>query len=205
MSNKENINNNEEKRQYQDERLEDVTFENQKDTDEKPENDTPKTSAKSKKSAKSKMQKEIDALKEKNNDLNDKYLRLYSEFDNFRKRTAKERLEMQKTASKDLIVDLLPILDDFERAIQSFEEHHLSEEAKKGIELIYNKLLTTMKQKGLEPMEVIGKEFDTDFHEAITEVPVQDNDQKVKVIDVVQKGYLLGDKVLRYAKVVVGK
>ncbi len=202
MSEKGNIKNNNTSEQA--ENVDDVTFENKKETDNSINNEVKKKSS-TKKRSKSKTEKQIEQLKEKNDELNDKYLRLYSEFDNYRKRTARERIEMQKSASKDLIIEFLPILDDFERAIKAFEDHKLSDEAKKGIELIYNKLMNMLKQKGLEPMDEKGKEFDTDFHEAITEIPAPSKDLKGKVVDVIQHGYLLNGKVLRYAKVVVGK
>ncbi len=185
------------------ENVEDVTFEGEEKREQKEKSKAKQSS--SKKRGRSKSEKEIEKLKEQIEELNDKYLRLYSEFDNYRKRTAKERIELQKSASKDLIVALLPVLDDFERAIKAFEEHNLSDEAKKGIELIYNKLMTTLKQRGLEPMDAQGKDFDTDYHEAITEIPAPAEDMAGKVVDVVQRGYLLNGKVLRYAKVVVGK
>ena len=185
------------------ENVEDVTFEGEEKKEQKEKSKAKQSS--SKKRGRSKSEKEIEKLKEQIEELNDKYLRLYSEFDNYRKRTAKERIELQKSASKDLIVALLPVLDDFERAIKAFEEHNLSDEAKKGIELIYNKLMTTLKQRGLEPMDAQGKDFDTDYHEAITEIPAPAEDMAGKVVDVVQRGYLLNGKVLRYAKVVVGK
>ncbi len=184
--------------------IEDVTFESQKKETKTTNSKGDKKSA-SKKSGQSKEKKELNGLKEKYADLNDKYLRLYSEFDNYRKRTARERIDLQKSASKELIIELLAILDDFERAIEAFEEHNLSEEAKKGIELIYNKLKTALKQKGLQVMDVKGQEFHTDFHEAISEIPAPSDDLKGKVTDVVQQGYMLNGKVLRYAKVVVGK
>jgi molecular chaperone GrpE len=142
-------------------------------------------------------------LKEELNELNDKYLRLYSDFDNYRKRTLKEKLEMQKSASQDLIADLLPVLDDFERALQALKEHKADDEAISGVELIYNKLFNILKQRGLEPMNSVGTEFNTDYHEAITNIDAGE-EKKGKVVDVIQKGYLLNDKVLRFAKVVVG-
>jgi len=142
-------------------------------------------------------------LKEELNELNDKYLRLYSDFDNYRKRTLKEKLEMQKSASQDLIADLLPVLDDFERALQALKEHKADDEAISGVELIYNKLFNILKQRGLEPMNSVGTEFNTDYHEAITNIDAGE-EMKGKVVDVIQKGYLLNDKVLRFAKVVVG-
>lgn len=159
---------------------------------------------KSSKHKKDKAEKEIEALEEKNQELNDKYLRLYSEFDNYRKRTQKERLELLKNASQDIITELLPVLDDFDRAMKSFSVGQNNEESLKGIELIYNKLLNSLTQKGLEPMNAMGKDFDTDFHEAITNIPAADESQKGKVVDVIQKGYLLNGKIIRFAKVVVG-
>ena len=162
-----------------------------------------KSVKKSKSTKKTATTKKVNELTEKNNELNDKYLRLYSEFDNYRKRTIKEKIDLQKSASQDLIADLLPVIDDFERALQAFEEHKADDETIKGIELIYNKLFNLLIQKGLEPMNSMGTEFNTDYHEAITNIQV-DDDMKGKVVDVIQKGYLLNDKVLRFAKVVVG-
>jgi len=162
-----------------------------------------KSVKKSKSAKKSVTTKKVNVLIEKNNELNDKYLRLYSEFDNYRKRTIKEKIDLQKSASQDLIVDLLPVIDDFERALQAFEEHKVNDETIKGIELIYNKLFNLLVRKGLEPMNSMGTEFNTDYHEAITNIQA-DDDMKGKVVDVIQKGYLLNDKVLRFAQVVVG-
>lgn len=189
---------------------EDVTFENQsetKDKKEKKEEEKTKSSTKktTKKTKKSSSQKKTEALQNQLDELNDKYLRLYSEFDNYRKRNAKERIELLKSASQEVILDVLPVIDDLERAIQSFEEHNLSKEAKKGVELIYNKLMNILKQKGLEAIDAKGKEFDTDFHEAITNVPAPSEDLKGKVVDVIQNGYLLNGKIIRFAKVVVGQ
>ena len=138
-------------------------------------------------------------------ELKDKHLRLFSEFDNFRKRTTKERIELFKTANADLMLDLLPIIDDFDRAMKSFQDTEDAESIKEGIELVRNKFHSTLERKGLKCMESQGKEFDTDYHEAITEIPAPTKDLKSKVVDVVEKGYILNDKVIRYAKVVVGK
>ena len=159
--------------------------------------------AKSKKSKKNKSDKQFDELKEKYDELNDKYLRLFSEFDNYRKRTAKEKIELSKTASESIMVDLLPILDDFERAIQTMENKE-TDANYEGVVLIYNKLKRTLEQKGLEEINAQGATFDTDEHEALTNVPVGDESQKGKVLDVIQKGYKLNGKVIRYARVVVG-
>jgi len=134
----------------------------------------------------------------------DKYLRLYSEFENFRRRTAKERIDLISTANKDLIVDLLPVLDDFERALKTLEgDEHQS--AREGMELIATKFRKTLDQKGLKEVEVEqGSDFDEEFHEAITQIPAPTEDLAGKVVDVVEKGYLLGEKVIRFAKVVTG-
>ncbi len=187
--------------------VEDVTFEKQEvkqDIAEAAEEE--KTSKKEdKKAKKAGSQKKIQELEGQLEELNDKYLRLYSEFDNYRKRTMKERVELQLSASKDLILETLAVVDDLERAIQAFEDHQLSQEAKQGILLIYNKLMNILKQKGLESIEVQNKDFDTDFMEAITNIQAPSDDLKGKVVDVIQKGYLLNGKVLRFAKVVVGQ
>jgi len=130
----------------------------------------------------------------------DKNLRIFAEFDNFRKRTAKERIELYGTANKDIMTSLLPILDNFERSIKA--NNYTDED---GPVLIYKQLKTELEKKGLHEMEdPIGEKLDTDFHEAITNIPAPTKKEKGKVIDVIEKGYLLGDKVLRYAKVVVG-
>jgi molecular chaperone GrpE len=146
----------------------------------------------------------VQELGEKLDELNDKYLRLFSEFDNFRKRTQKEKLELFKTASEDVMVAMLPVLDDFERALKVAEENEVDANHKEGIELIYNKFKKVLEQKGLECLESQGKEFDTDFHEAITNIPAPSPELKGKVVDVIEKGYTLNDKVIRFAKVVVG-
>ncbi len=135
---------------------------------------------------------------------NDKYLRLFAEFDNFRRRTSKERVDLLQTAGKEIIISLLPIMDDFERAIRSMDNATDVEAVKAGVELIYNKLSNTLTQKGLKPMAALGENFDADIHEAITNVPAPTDDLKGKVIDEMEKGYYLGDKVVRFAKVIVG-
>ncbi len=142
---------------------------------------------------------------EKIAELNDKYLRLYSEFDNYRKRTLKEKTELSKYASAEVITKLLPVLDDFERAITAFTATSDNGTAlKEGVVLIYNKFLSVLNQQGLEQMKTLGESFDTDFHEAVTNIPAPQPDQKGKIVDEIQKGYLLNGKVIRFAKVVVG-
>ena len=135
---------------------------------------------------------------------NDKYLRLYAEFDNFRRRTQKERVELLQTAGKEIIVSLLPVLDDFERAERAMETSTDVEAIKAGVALIQNKLNNILSQKGLKPMQSIGNAFDPDLHEAITNIPAPTDDLKGKVIDELEKGYTLGDNVIRFAKVIVG-
>ena len=142
-------------------------------------------------------------FEEKFNELNDKYLRLYSEYDNYRKRTANEKVELIKTAAENTIVALLPILDDFERALPTMEKDE-DKTHYEGVMLIYNKLKRTLEQKGLEEIKATGEPFNTDEHEALTQIPAPSEDMKDKVIDVVQKGYKLNGKVIRYARVVVG-
>jgi len=145
----------------------------------------------------------IKELEEKNKELNDKYLRLFSEFDNFRKRNLKERIELTKTASAEMTEAVLPVLDDLERAYKSAIENPDIEALTEGVNLICAKLKTTLKHKGLEAIPTIGEEFNTDFHEAITHIPAKEDKEKGKVVDEVQKGYTLNGKVLRFAKVVV--
>jgi molecular chaperone GrpE len=135
---------------------------------------------------------------------NDRYLRLYAEFDNFRRRTAKEREEARKSEGKDVIVALLPVLDDFDRAIRSMENSTDIVAVKEGVALIQNKLKNILAQKGLKEMQSIGDVFDPEIHEAITNIPAPTDDLKGKVVDEMEKGYYLNDKVARFAKVIVG-
>jgi molecular chaperone GrpE len=137
-------------------------------------------------------------------ELNDKYLRLYSEFDNYRKRTIRERAELLKTAGEDIFKNFLPLLDDIERALKSNEKAVDIKAVNEGLSLIHHKFSQSLKQKGLEPINAIGEEFNVDLHEAITNVPAPSENMKGKVIDEVEKGYTLNGKVIRFAKVVVG-
>ena len=159
---------------------------------------------KAKKARKKKPSKEVE-LKEKIAELNDKYLRLYSEFDNFRKRTIKEKNELYKTASADVILSLLPVLDDCKRANKSFEDTDDIKAIEDGFEIIFNKFKSILNQKGVKEMKTIGEVFDTEFHEAITKTPAPSKDMKGKIVDEIEKGYFLNDKVLKYAKVVIGE
>ena len=151
------------------------------------------------------LEKEIEQLKAEKAELNDRFLRLFSEFDNYKKRVSKEKLDLIATASEKVIVSLLPIIDDFERAIAANEKAADVDSMKEGFNLIYNKLLQMMKRFDVEEIQAKGEEFNTDFHEAVTHFPAQNEEDKGKVIDVTGKGYKLKDKVIRYAKVVVGQ
>jgi len=150
-------------------------------------------------------QNEESTVKEINVDFKDKYIRLYSEFENYRKRTAKEKIDIITNASENLLKEILPVVDDFERAIVNNVKVSEAETIKEGFELIHNKLYKTLTNQGLKPMDAIEKNFDPDIHEAITKIPAPKNKLKGKVIDVVEKGYTINDKVIRFAKVVVGE
>lgn len=146
-----------------------------------------------------------DDLATKLEELNKKYLLLYSDFENFRKRKAKEHMELVMNASEGLIKELLPVIDDYERALQNMEsqDNEVFAKTKEGMELIYNKLIGTLTKKGLKPINAKGEMFDENLHEAIARIPAQNEDEKGKVIDETTKGYYLNDKVIRYSKVVV--
>jgi len=148
---------------------------------------------------------DISVLKKEVEELKDKYLRLYSEFENFRRRTAKERTDLFKSANEDVLASLLPVLDDFERAQQSISNSNDITALKEGVDLIHNKLYKTLISKGLKQMESgIGKAFNSELQEAITQAPAASEELKGKVIDEIEKGYLLHDKVIRFAKVIIG-
>ena len=147
---------------------------------------------------------EEDKLKAEATEWQNKYLRLYAEFDNFKRRTSKERLELLQIAGKDVISDLLTVLDDFERAQKSIETATDVVAVKEGVTLVQHKLKSILNQKGLKEMESKGKEFDADLHEGITSIPAPSADLKGKIIDELEKGYLLNDKVIRFAKVIIG-
>lgn len=145
-----------------------------------------------------KLQAEVDEQK-------DKYIRLFADFDNYKRRTAKERYELIQTAGKDVITSLLDVLDDCDRAEKQMQNTEDIEQVKQGVQLVFNKLRSTLQGKGLKVMESINTDFDVEKHEAITEIPAPTEELKGKVIDEVQKGYYLNDKIIRFAKVVVGK
>jgi molecular chaperone GrpE len=151
-----------------------------------------------------KFQAELKKLQDELTESKDKYLRLYSEFENFRRRTAREKMDMIQTANEDLIKSLLPVLDDFERAEKAFQGTESKE--LEGFLLIYNKFRKTLEQAGVKTMELqAGADFNADVHEAITQVPAPEEKLKGKIMDVVEKGFLINEKVIRYAKVVVGQ
>ena len=184
------------------------TVEEQSKQDEQPkENEESHDKGSDKKSKRFKIrhaaEKALEEAKGKFAELNDKHLRLQAEFDNFRKRTAKEKLDLTVTASENVIKDILPVLDDFERALQNMEKNG-HEADLQGVTLIFNKLKDTLKKKGLEEIEAMNADFNTDEHEALTMIPAPEEDKKGKVLDVIQKGYKLNGKVIRFARVVVG-
>ena len=152
-----------------------------------------------------KLQRELDEANEKVATLEDKYLRQVAEFDNYRKRTIKEKAELIKNGGERAIESILPVLDDFERAMANMAKNESAAEIMTGIELIYNKFVGILKQNGLQKIETEGADFNTDFHEAIAMIPAPTEELKGKVLDCVQTGYTLNDKVIRHAKVAVGE
>ena len=140
----------------------------------------------------------------KYNEANDKYLRLYSEFDNYRRRSARERIDLVATAGADTLKNILPVIDDFDRALKNMETAADVLAVCEGVELIYSKLKNTLQGKGLEEMKAVGEPFDADIHEAITQIPVTNEEMKGRVVEELEKGYYLHGKVIRYAKVIVG-
>ncbi len=146
----------------------------------------------------------LEELQAKYDKLNDTYLRLRAEFDNYRRHTLAEKAELVKNGGEKVLVNILPVIDDFERGLNALEQASDPESVKEGIELVYNKLISFLKQNGVQEIQVKGEDFNTDLHEAIAMIPAPDESQKGKVIDCIQKGYYLNDKVIRYAKVAVG-
>lgn len=161
--------------------------------------------AEEKMSEEEKVAKELEETKANLEKSKKEYLFLLAEFDNFRKRTLKEKSELIKNASENAMKDLLPVVDDFERALQAIHESTDLQSVKDGIDLIYNKFVKYLEKNGVKPIESNNAEFNTEFHEAVTTFPTDDDSKKGKVIDTVQKGYTINDKVLRHSKVVVGQ
>ena len=169
------------------------------------ENSTPESNDSGKNDTEtSSNEQQIIELEKKIAEEKDKYLRLYSEFDNYRKRSVREKGELIKTAGEDFFKAILPVIDDFERALKAADKTGDINTIAEGVQLIYSKLKSTLKQKGLEEMEASGKTFDADVMEAITSIPAPNDDLKGKVVDEIEKGYSLNGKVIRYAKVVIG-
>lgn len=148
---------------------------------------------------------ELDVLKKEVEEQKEKFIRLYADFDNFKRRNAKERVELIQTAGREVIQSLLEVMDDCDRAERQMQKSDDVAQIREGIQLVFSKLRNTMQSKGVKEMKTIGEEFNADFHEAITEIPVTDDKMRGKVVDEVEKGYTLNDKIIRFAKVVVGK
>lgn len=165
------------------------------------------SSSKSKttKKKKTNANKEVDKLKEQLNELNDKYLRLSAEYDNYRKRTLKEKMDLIRTGGEDILINILPVIDDFERAMGSMDNASDHDTLKEGVNLIYNKFIDFMKSRGVKEIDAINNDFNTDEHEALTKIPAPNKKLKGKIVDVIEKGYYLHDKVIRYSKVVIGE
>jgi len=168
-------------------------------------NDEVKTRKKSSKRDKRSKVKEVEELGLKLQEINDKYLRLSAEFDNYRKRSMKEKMEIIKSAGESILVNILPVIDDIERAMGSISEAKDIDAVKEGLDLIYNKFKEFLSQQGVKEIEALDQDFDTDKHEAISKIKAPDKKSKGKIIDVVEKGYFLNDKVIRYSKVVIGE
>ncbi|MBL7966223.1 MAG: nucleotide exchange factor GrpE [Prolixibacteraceae bacterium] len=164
-----------------------------------------KESKKDKGHKKTKAEEQLEKAETDLHELRDKHIRLQAEFDNYRKRTLKERMELLKTAGEGVLVNILPVIDDFDRAIQTLNSIEEENPAKEGVKLIYNKFQEFLKLNGVKEIEAKDQAFDTDLHEAITTFPAPSEDLKGKIIDVVQKGYFLNDKVIRHSKVVIGE
>lgn len=148
---------------------------------------------------------DLTLVKKAYEELNDKHIRLQAEFDNYRKRTLREKMELTKSAGESILVSILPVIDDFERAQNMLNDASDIKSVREGFDLIYSKFIGFLKQNGVEAIDTSEKEFDTDLHEAITKIPAPSEDLKGKVVDCVQKGYMLNDKVIRYSKVVIGE
>ena len=187
-----------------------MTKKKAKDDKEKelPDNKTTgkETKAKTSKKADKKDKKKVKAenFEAKYKEMNDKYMRLTAEFDNYRKRNLKEKMDLVKSAGQDILINILPVMDNFERAIQSMDTESKEGAVKEGIEIIYNNFKEFLLQRGVKEIEAVGKDFDTDLHEAITKIPAPEKSLKGKVIDVIEKGYELHGKIIRFAKVVIG-
>jgi molecular chaperone GrpE len=175
------------------------------DTDADAEQTSEKSEEKKRKGKKDKKESKIQELEDKLKELSDKHLRLQAEFDNFRKRTVREKADLIKSGGETVLTGILPVIDDFERAIESLREVPEDDPGKQGTLLIYSKFREFLKQNNVKEVEALHQNFDVDHHEALTKIPAPEEKLKGKVVDVIQKGYALNDKVIRYAKVVVGE
>lgn len=164
-----------------------------------------KESKKEKAHKKSKAEEQLEIVESDLLELKDKHIRLQAEFDNYRKRTLKERMELMKTANENLLINILPVIDDFDRAMQTLDLDEDESHVKSGVKLIYNKFQEFLKQNGVKEIEAKEQSFDTDLHEAITKIPAPSEELKGKIVDVVQKGYFLNDKIIRFSKVIIGE
>lgn len=175
-----------------------------KDEDKNIENENPQTTENQE--VKAKEVKKEPSLEDQLQGEKDKFIRLFAEFENYKKRTTKERIDLFKTANQELMSSLLPIIDDFERAMSHMDKSDETKELREGVDLIYQKFFKTLEQKGLSKIEVNnGDDFDAEIHEAITQIPAPSDDLKGKIIDCVEKGYKLGEKIIRFPKVVIGQ
>lgn len=183
----------------------DNTSDSAEETSTKKENTAEEKSGKKKKSKRDKKEVKIEELGEKLQDLQDKHLRLQAEFDNFRRRTIKEKADLIKSGGESVLINILPVIDDFERALDSLKNVPDDDAGKQGTALIYNKFEEFLKQNNVKEIDALHQDFDVDLHEALTKIPAPEEKLKGKVVDVIQKGYLLSDKVIRFAKVVIGE
>jgi len=187
------------------EEVNDTTQVTEESTSTKQEASTEEKPGKKKKSKKDKTEAKIEELGEKLQEIQDKHLRLQAEFDNFRRRTIKEKADLIKSGGQSVLVQILPVIDDFERAIESLKDLPDDDAGKQGTVLIYNKFVEFLKQNNVQEIDALNQDFDVDHHEAITKIPAPKEELKGKVVDVVQKGYCLNEKVIRFAKVVIGE
>jgi len=197
-----------EKSQNNEKKVEEVKNENEKmsEKEEKTDKiDEKETTKEEKIEIEETPEEKIEKLGYKLAEMNDKYLRLSAEFDNYRRRTLKEKMELTKTASEKVLINILPVIDNLERALVSIQETDDIKALEEGVSLIYNNFKDFIKQQGVKEIEAKEQVFDTDFHEAVTKIPAPNDDLKGKVVDVIEKGYTLNDKIIRFSKVVVGE
>lgn len=177
----------------------------EKKGEEKAKSKKGKAKKEDKKPKKDPKEEKIEALENELQEIKDKHVRLQAEFDNYRKRTMKEKMELVKTGGESVLINILPVIDDFERALTHFQEVKDEDPLKQGISLIYSKFQDFLKQNGISGIDAKEKDFDTDLHEAVTKIPAPTEELKGKVVDVIQKGYLMNEKVIRFSKVVIGE